>query len=407
MFPTLPTSLTELYCKLFPLATFCFQWTESVLTRYAFTKKVDGIPLLGTLPYTGIQALASLEYLGIENCQIYGRLPELKGLENITSISFGGNDLSGTIPATMGQLAKLEVLGLSGNGIFGSIPSFASNQNSLREIDVSFNIGIIGSLTEIFNKMPESLEDFRCESCGLTGQIPGAALQKFKNFTAIQVEGNTLTGRLPAEFGSLTLMSRLSVGDNLLIGSIPNQIANLPRLEILDIWGNQLTGNIPSFGRNDGYLNYFDIEDNQLRGSLQGLIRSLPPESLEKLYVGYNQLTGSIPSEIASFPRLTIFDIRYQNIGGTVPYQMAFMNKLELMNIQGNVIGGAFPADISRLQSLRDLSFHDNRFSGSMEAACVNLNRIPEELVADCFNPVAVSCSCCSDCWSQNANAFA
>lgn len=368
---------------------------------------VDGIPLLGTLPYTGISVLPSLEYLGVEDCNLYGRLPVLTGLGNITSIRFGGNDLSGTIPATIGQLPKLEVLELWDNDIFGTVPSFAGNQNRLREIDLSFNIGIIGSLTDILNKLPESLMDFRCEQCGLVGQIPGAAIQKFKNLTAIQVEGNVLTGSLPTEFGTLTMMSRLSLGSNSLIGSIPTQIANLPRLEIFDIWGNQLTGIVPSFAQNDGYLNYFDIEENQLRGSLQGLIRSLPPESLSKFYAGYNSLTGFIPSDIASFPKLTIFSIRWQNIGGTVPLQMAFMNKLERMNIEGNSIGGNFPDGIAKIRNMKDLSIHANRFSGSLDTACIVVNRIPEELTADCANPVAVSCSCCSDCWSQNSNGWA
>jgi Leucine-rich repeat (LRR) protein len=362
--------------------------------------------LLGTLPYNGISVLPSLEYLGVEGCNLYGRLPELTGLENITSIRFGGNDLSGTIPATIGQLAKLEVLELWDNDIFGTVPSFAGNQNGLREIDLSFNIGIIGNLMDILNKLPESLMDFRCEQCGLVGQIPGATILKFKNLTAIQVEENGLTGSLPTEFGTLTMMSRLSLGSNSLIGSIPTQIANLPRLEIFDVWGNQLTGIVPSFAQNDGYLNYFDIEENQLRGSLQGLIRSLPPESLSKFYAGYNSLTGFIPSDIAYFPKLTLFYIRWQNIGGTVPLQMAFMNKLEHMNIEGNSISGNFPADIAKMTNMVDLSIHANRFKGSLDTAC-DVNRIPEELTADCANPVAVSCSCCSACWSQNSNSWA
>mmetsp|Transcript_16431 Transcript_16431/g.40125 ORF Transcript_16431/g.40125 Transcript_16431/m.40125 type:complete len:261 (+) Transcript_16431:5102-5884(+) len=257
--------------------------------------------------------------------------------------------------------------------------------------------------------MPESLEDIRCQLCGLTGAIPGQSLLKFKNLTGILLQENTLTGQLPAQLGSLTKLSRLSLGGNALVGSIPTQIANLPRLEIFDLWGNQLTGVVPSFGRNDGFLSFFDIEDNLIVGSLAGILQALPPESLQKFYAGYNQITGFIPAEIASFPKLRVFDIRYAAVGGALPVQMAYMNQMEQLRIEGNGFGGVFPAGIANIKTLIELGIHANRFTGSLDAVCLTYAGVvpfPIDMTADCSNPVLVSCSCCSKCWMQNTGGF-
>ncbi|KAL3931791.1 MAG: hypothetical protein SGBAC_011143 [Bacillariaceae sp.] len=382
VFDTLPTSLTELF--------------------------FDETPLAGTLPYTGIQSFSSLEFFGVRGCNLYGRLPLFNGLQNLTVVRLSENTLSGTIPASYGQLTKLESLDLSSNDIFGNIPNFG-NARRLREADFSYNIAIVGSPDRIFQGMPESLEDFRCQLCGLTGAIPGQSMTRFRNLTGILLQENTLTGQLPTHLGSLTKLSRLSLGGNALVGTIPTQIASLPRLEIFDLWGNQLSGAVPSFAQNDGFLSFFDIEDNLITGSLSSILQALPPESLQKFYAGYNQITGFIPAEIASFPKLRVFDIQFASVGGTVPMQMAFMNQMEELRLEGNGIGGVFPAGIANIRTLVKLTIHANRFSGSLDAVCfanAGVLPFPIDMTADCSNPVLVSCSCCSECWMQNTGGF-
>ena len=130
------------------------------LTIVIFT--VDDIPLEGTLPYTAISNFKSLEYFGVEDCDVYGRMPLFTGLTNLKEIRMGGNSISGSIPRSIGELPNLEVLELWENDLFGTIPSFSG---SLRSLDLNENSGIVGNLGNLFQNLPTSVEKFWCEEC--------------------------------------------------------------------------------------------------------------------------------------------------------------------------------------------------------------------------------------------------
>ena len=126
---------------------------------------VDDIPLEGTLPYTAISNFKRLEYFGVEDCDLYGRMPLFTGLTNLKKIRMGGNSISGSIPRSIGELANLEVLELWENDLYGTIPSFSGNQNALRSLDLNENFGIVGSLGDLFRNLPTSVSKFWCEEC--------------------------------------------------------------------------------------------------------------------------------------------------------------------------------------------------------------------------------------------------
>ena len=182
-------------------------------------------------------------------------------------------------------------------------------------------------------------------------------------------------------------------------------------------------GTVPLFINNDGYLKRFDIEGNKLEGKLQTLVNSLPPESLEKFYAGYNKFTGRIPSTLALFPKLRVFDIRWNKkenpnntdevtlqplkIGGTVPLILQYMKSIEKLHLEGNNLRGQFPIRIAKIKSLDELAIHSNLFTGSLQEVCIVAaddkdDHVPDELTADCRAPERVKCSCCSECWSRN-----
>ena len=105
------------------------------------------------------------------------------------------NQLTGAIPAELGQLASLTVLGLHENQLTGVIP---------------------------------------------------AELAKLANLTVLWLNGNHLTGSIPAELGKLIDLTDLRLSGNRLIGAIPPELGQLTSLARLWLNGNRLTGTIPA-----------------------------------------------------------------------------------------------------------------------------------------------------------------
>ena len=73
-----------------------------------------------------------------------------------------------------------------------------------------------------------------------------------------------MSGTIPAELGSLTILSYLFLGSNLLTGEIPTELGSLTYLEVVYISGNQLTGCIP-----DGLQGVVGLEGSLCRSARQ------------------------------------------------------------------------------------------------------------------------------------------
>ena len=128
--------------------------------------------------------------------------------------------LTGTIPAELGELSKLEWLTLARHELTGVIPAE------------------LGNLSE--------LTDLRLLGNDLTGGIP-PELGNLSNLTRLDLNGNPLGGSIPVELGKLTNLRSVRLGNSHLTGSIPASLGALSNLTQLDLYGNTgLTGCVPA-----------------------------------------------------------------------------------------------------------------------------------------------------------------
>ena len=207
------------------------------------------------------------------------------------------NNLSGSIPAEIGNLNNLTVLNLDSNNLSGSIPAEIGNLDNLTYLYLGFN--------------------------NLSGSIP-AEIGNLDNLKCLYLGFNNLSGSIPAEIGNLINLTVLNLYYNNLSGSIPAEIIrNLINLTVLELGSNNLSGSIPAEIGNLNNLTSLSLNHNNLSGSIPAEIGNLT--NLTDLVLSNNNLSGSIPAEISNLTNLTHLYLYYNNLSGTIPDQVIQM----------------------------------------------------------------------------------
>jgi hypothetical protein len=108
----------------------------------------------------------------------------------VRTLELAGNNLTGSLPASIGQLDKLEIIQLRYNKIGGKVP-------------------------------PE--------------------IGKLQNLVIFDCEANVITGPLPDEIGYCVNLEALLLAQNKISGALPETLGYLPKLVDLNLWDNEIT----------------------------------------------------------------------------------------------------------------------------------------------------------------------
>ncbi|MCH8838343.1 MAG: T9SS type A sorting domain-containing protein [Candidatus Marinimicrobia bacterium] len=287
-------------------------------------------------------ALASWYGVTISN----GRVDELR---------LRDNNLSGTIPAEIGDLTALQLLYLGNDSLTGSIPTAIGNLASLTDLSI-INSQISGPIpTEIGNLT--NLGTISLVGNQLTGSIP-SSIGNLVGLSYLMLEGNQLTGAIPGEIGNLVNLTRFSAWENALSDTIPPGIGNLTSLITLSLSSNQLTGSIPPEIGNDTSLTWLNLSDNQLTGPIPGEIGKLT--RLDNLYLNANKLSGTLPPEIGNLTSCIYLYLQINNLSGPIPAQISGLISLTNLELGSNEFT-SLPPEISNLTGLESLSLSFNQ----------------------------------------------
>ncbi|KAI9077443.1 hypothetical protein K1719_040592 [Acacia pycnantha] len=96
------------------------------------------------------------------------------------------------------------------------------------------------------------------------------------------------------------------------------------------------------------------------------------------LYLGVNQLAGSIPSSIFNNSVLQEISLEINRLSGSLPTNLCFgLPKLELFYVHGNDLSGKIPSIWHQCKELVELALGDNKFNGgSIPSDIVNLTNL-------------------------------
>ncbi len=194
---------------------------------------------------------------------------------------------------------RVTALDLSRNNLTGTMPAELGNLSSLTNLSLVYN--------------------------QLTGAIP-TELGSLSNLMRLYLTGNQLTGAIPPELGSLSNLEIIALAGNQLTGSLPSELGNLSDITTIYFGNNQLTGAIPAELGNLSNLTELDVNTNQLAGAVPSELGSLT--KLTDLHLYNNELTGALPQ---SFIRLTLLEAFTfgDNDGLCAPTDATFQNWLQ------------------------------------------------------------------------------
>ncbi|XP_073154081.1 receptor-like protein 42 [Henckelia pumila] len=176
----------------------------------------------------------------------------------------------------------------------------------------------------------------------------------------------SMSGTLSPFLGNLTFLQLLDLSHlKYLEGPIPTEFGKLSRLNHLFLGYNNLMGSIPVTFKNLHLFKTLNLRNNRLSGSIHSDI-FLNMTSLEQLDLSENHLSGPIPYSIGHMESLYNLDLHQNNLSEkslnllddcVIPKSICNLSKLEDLSV---------PSCIDKLIALKYIELADNNLTGSI-----------------------------------------
>lgn len=208
---------------------------------------LDNITQSGTIPFE-LQNITYLYYISNEDGTISSTIPpELGNLKNLSFFDLNFQDIEGSIPDSFYKRDSLALIDLNDNKMTGSISSHICNLPDLFFLqlgnDKDGTNDFSGTLPNCIGSLSK-LQVLDVSKVGLVGTLPSFT-QPTLQF--LDVSQNELTGNLNGtNWGALTGLQTLVLGENKFTGTIPSRIGGASELRLADFTDTDLTGTMPS-----------------------------------------------------------------------------------------------------------------------------------------------------------------
>jgi len=209
----------------------------------------------------------------------------------------------------------------------------------------------------------------RLPNNNLSGRIP-AELGSLSSLEELSLSHNGLSGRIPPELGNLSSLVRLFLHNNRLSGGVPPELGRLASLERLIFDSNELSGRIPPELGGLSSLRQLVLSRNDLTGQIPSELTNL---AVEEFSLAYNELSGPIPPAMGSIPSLKWLYLVANHLSGPIPPELGQLTSLERLYLNRNNLSGPIPSELGNLVALEHLALSRNELSGSVPPELGNL----------------------------------
>ncbi|KAI3748942.1 hypothetical protein L6452_12394 [Arctium lappa] len=440
-------------------------FTNSSVPRWIFSLTslvsldLSHCDFLGPIPSSsttdGFRNLTSLEFLHVPGNDFMNSSLVLQGLSsiggNLISLRISSCGVSSSVLDSLHNLTSLLSLVLSHNELTKTIPKSLGNFCNLRHIDMGGNyfpnISLTSLLESLFGCKSPSLESLWLGSSGLSCHLPDQ-LGQLMNLKSLSLAKNHISGPIPYSVGGLSSLEELYLSDNQLNGSLPHSLGQLSNLIHLDFSFNLLTGVvvteahfakltglkylkgagnnlnlrprranwIPSFQlrylslnswdlgpqfplwlqlqrdlvyldvsntsisstlpkhfwRSFPNLRYIDMSQNQIQGRLLGI-----PAMLDVINLNSNEFSGQLP-QLANTSFAMILDLSNNSFVGSLRNLLCTYGDkiLQTLNLANNHLSGFIPECWMKWPTLQFLNLENNNLSGGIPATLGSLSSL-------------------------------
>ncbi|KAL1331069.1 hypothetical protein AAHE18_12G156600 [Arachis hypogaea] len=413
------TRMKELYLDGVAISAKGEEWCHAVSSLQSLqVLSMSSCNLSGPLD-SSLTKLQSLSILQLDHNNLASPIPEYLGnLSNLTTLQLRSCGLSGVFPKNIFQISSLHVLDVSDNqGLHGSLSNFL-HQRSLHYLNLS-RTNFSGPLPQTINKLRQ-LSTLDLSNCqfnetisnslsdlaelvyldlsfnNLTGPLP--SFNRSKALRILYLNHNYLKGTLsPTHFEGLIDLVSINLEVNSLDGRLPSSLFTLPSLQLLFLANNRFDGQLEEFPNgSSSSLEMLDLSENNFQGRVPLSIFQL--KSLSLLQLSTNKFNGTIQlSVVQRLQNLATLDLSNNNLlivdDNDLPFPKlinlwlasckltvfpAFLinqSSLLFLDLSNNQIEGTIPNWIWRLEILCFLNLSNN-FLTDMEGPFQNLSSI-------------------------------
>ncbi len=357
--------------------------------RRVFAVNLFNKRLQGTIPSSSLGQLALLSSLNLSGNVLSGpitpMLQQTGSFPSLVSLDLSNNNLTGALPdsSSLASLHNLSFFDASNNVLHGPIPSQLFSLPALQSLDLSHN-SFNGSISTALNLVSSSqLQNLDLSDNQLSGNISADFLANLTSLVSLDLSRNPLGGVIPATVGQLIHLQSLQLTSCNLIGSIPQELSACVELRELKLNENSLQGDIPPSLGALPQLSSLDLSSNLLEGDFLSKIANT--SILQELLLSDNNLSGVIPSSVGtSLQKLTLsLSLSHNQLSGPIPEQLGDLVLVQNLDFSFNNLSGSIPESIGNCSSLLSLIISHNRLEGSIPPQLGNLTKLTQLDLSD------------------------
>ena len=228
--------------------------------------------------------------------------------------------ISGSLPACVLAMPKLQWLNVAGNYLSGTLPDLPA-ATPMRYMSLGTQLSrtkITGSIPASYASSP-TLEYLYLNNLALSGSIPDSFANS--NLHYISFKANALSGVIPSSLGSEPYLISIDLSYNELSGAVPVGLYDHTIRQVVNLSNNQLTKlSVTSVQATPGAsLEYLNAANNKIKE--QGVPETLPTlTGLKVLLLFQNQLYGTmLKAGTTPVWNLYYFDASFNSLSGDVP----------------------------------------------------------------------------------------
>lgn len=209
-----------------------------------------------------------------------------------------------------------------------------------------------------------------------SSEVSKSANSAMQVVTRINLEGNNVQGKIPADLGLLTFVTSLNLADNVIEGTLPPSLTKMVSLEELLLDRNLMVEDLSTYDFSSlaPSLQLLDLSDNGFVGMLPASLFSLT--SLELLVLDNNAFTGAISSSVGQLSKLTRFTVGGNQLSDTLPTALSSLPDLEVIWLFKNQLSGPLLAEWA--SSLIVLDVYDNQLTGNIPSQLTELPNLQQ-----------------------------